>query len=431
MQLRRHCLALIFLCSLATAQTPATAPPKPPAIPVNYEEAQAGSYTLPDPLVLSDGTRVRVARTWHNKRRPEILKLFETHMHGRSPGRPRGMTFDVFEKGAPAFDGKAIRRQVTVNFAPDKPAAPKMDMLIYVPAAAPKPVPLLLCINFSANSNSVDDPGVKPGEIWTREGKRVPAVAGRRFGTIPVADLVARGFGVATVYYGDIEPDFAGGLPRGVRALFLKNGQTEPAPDEWGAIGAWAWGLSRAMDYLETDKDIDAKRVALFGISRLGKTVLWAGAKDTRFALVIACCSGEGGGSLSRRNYGETIKHLNRSFPFWFNRNYLSFGDRPDQLPVDSHMLLAVIAPRPVYLSTGTEDRWADPKGEFLAALAADPVYRLLGKPGIGTDQMPPPDRPVMGTIGFHMHTGGHGANAYDWEQYLKFLDMYLQPRRQ
>jgi hypothetical protein len=211
-----------------------------------------------------------------------------------------------------------------------------------------------------------------------------------------------------------------------VRALYLKNGQTEPAPEEWGAVAAWAWGLSRAMDYLETDKDIDAKRVAIFGISRLGKTVLWAGAQDTRFAMVIASCSGESGAALSRRNYGETVKHMNTNFGYQFSRNYQKFGDRVNEMPFDSHMLLALMAPRPLYLSTGDQDRWSDPKGEFLAAVAAEPVYRLLGKEGLGTDQMPPPNQPIIHTIGYHMHAGGHGANAYDWEQYLKFLDMHL-----
>ena len=418
----------IALAGLA-ARSQTTAPAKPPAIPANYDEALVGTYTLPDPLVLANGKHVKDAETWFKKRRPEIVKLFESNMHGRSPGRPVEMKFNVFDKGTPAFDGTAIRRQVEIRFSKNE-AAPKMDLLMYLPAGARKPAPLLLCLSFSANSNTVEDPGVRPGEVWNRERKRVPASAGRSFGRLKVADLVAKGFGVATVYYGDIEPDFPGGVPFGVRGLFLKNGQTEPAADEWGAISAWAWGLSRAMDYLETDSGVDAKRVAIFGVSRLGKTVLWAGAHDTRFALVIASCSGEGGASLSRRNYGETVKHLNANFGYQFSGNYQKFGAHPDQLPVDSHMLISLIAPRPVYLSTGDQDRWSDPKGEFLAAVAAEPVYRLLGKQGLGTDQMPEAGQPIMHTIGYHMHAGGHGANPYDWEQYLKFLELHLQPGR-
>jgi hypothetical protein len=395
-----------------------------PAIPANYDEAQVGEYVLPDPLVMANGQRVRSAKEWARSRRPEILKLFETHMHGRSPQKPRGLKFDVFDKGTPALDGKAIRRQVTVHFS-GRPGAPKMDLALYLPVGMRR-APVLLCLNFSANSNTIDDPGLRPGEVWNREKKRVPASEGRRFGQIDIRPLIARGFGVAAVYYGDIEPDFAGGVPHGVRGLYLKPGQTEPAPDEWGAVSAWAWGLSRAMDYLETDPQVDAKRVAIYGVSRLGKTVLWAGARDPRFALVIASCSGEGGASLSRRNYGETVKHLTTNFGYQFAGAYRNFAEVPAQLPVDAHFLLALIAPRPVYLSTGDEDRWSDPKGEFLAAVAAGPVYRLLGKQGLDTDQFPGAEQPIQHTVGYHMHKGRHGTVPYDWPQYLKFLEMHL-----
>ena len=185
-------------------------------------------------------------------------------------GRPKNMSFNVFDKGTPALDGKALRRQVTIYFSSDK-NGPKMDLLVYLPAAAHKPVPLLLTLSFAANSSLVDDPGIKPGEIWNREKKRVSAPKGATFGRIDVPRLLAEGIGVATVYYGDIDPDFNGGIPFGVRALYLKAGQTAPAPDEWGAISAWAWGLSRAQDYLETDKGVDAKRVAIFGVLAPGQ----------------------------------------------------------------------------------------------------------------------------------------------------------------
>ena len=403
---------------------------KPPAIPVNYDEALVGAYTLPDPLLLANGKKVRDSATWYKQRRPEILRLFEANMHGRSPGRPGAMTFDVFDKGTPALDGKALRRQVTVYFSADK-SGPKMDMVLYLPAGAGKPAPLLLCLNFSANSNMIDDPGIKPGEVWSREKKKVPASSGRSFGKLKIDPFLDKGFGVAAIYYGDIEPDFPGGAPYGIRGLFLKSGQTEPGPDEWGAIGAWAWGLSRAMDYLETDNGVDAKRVAILGVSRLGKTVLWAGAHDTRFAMVIASCSGEGGASLSRRNYGETIKHLNTNYGYQFSGNYKKFGDHVDQLPVDAHMLLALIAPRPVYLQTGDEDRWSDPKGEFLAAVAAEPVYKLLGNRAWARTRCRAAGKPIMHTIGYHMHAGKHGTVPSDWDQYLKFMEMHLQPGKE
>ena len=419
-------LALMPLLLVVKGQQ--NAPPTNVAgIPVNYDEAKVGTYTLPDPLVLANGQTVRDAKSWYQKRRPEIVHLFEENQFGRSPGRPADMSFDVFDKGTPALDGKAIRRQVTIYFSKNK-SGPKMDLLIYLPANARKPVPLFLNLSFTANSSAVDDPGIKPGEVWGRDKKRGPAPKGGAFGRLDVAPFLAQGIGVATVYYGDIEPDFLEGLPFGVRGSYLKAGQTEPAPDDWGAISAWAWGLSRAEDYLETDKGVDAKHVAIFGVSRLGKTVLWAGAHDTRFALVIASCSGEGGAALSRRNYGETIKHLTAPtrYPYQFAGNYQKFGDHVDQFPVDSHMLIALIAPRPLLLQTGDADGWSDPKGEFLAAVAAGPVYRLLGKQGLPQEQMPAAGEPDLGTLGYYMHKGGHGTIPSDWELFVKFLKMNL-----
>jgi hypothetical protein len=415
--------------SAAVCQQPAAPPPAEVAgIPVNYDEAKVGAYTLPDPLVLANGKPVRDAKTWNTKRRPEIVRLFEENEYGRAPGRPPKMSFEVFDKGTPALDGKAIRRQVTVYFSEDK-SGPKMDLLIYLPAGAKKPAPLLLNLSFTANSNSVDDPGVKPGEVWGRGNTRVPAPKGR-IGRIDPKPFLSAGIGVASIYYGDIDPDFLGGVPLGVRKLYLKPGQTEPAPAEWGAIAAWAWGLSRAMDYLETDKGVDAKRVAILGVSRLGKTVMWAGAHDTRIAMVIASCSGEGGAALSRRKYGETIAHLvaPTRYPYQFCANYQKWAKDVTGFPVDAHMLVSLIAPRPVLLQTGETDGWSDPKGEFLAAVAAEPVYKLFGKQGLDTDQMPPAGQPILHTIGYLMHTGGHGTVPSDWPVFLKFMQMHFQP---
>jgi hypothetical protein len=420
-------LAAMLSAAAANAQPQPPANPAPIAgIPVNYDEAKVGNYTLPDPLTMANGKPVRDAKTWTEKRRPEIVKLFEENEYGRTPGRPKDMTFDVFDKGTPALDGKAVRRQVTVYFSADK-NGPKMDLLVYLPAGARKPVPLLLNIGFSANSSTVDDPGVKPGESWGRDKKRVPAPKGG-IGHLNVEPFLAAGFGVATVYYGDIDPDFLGGVPNGVRAPYLKPGQTEPAPDEWGAISAWAWGLSRAMDYLETDKGVDAKRVAIFGVSRLGKTVMWAGAHDTRIGMVIASCSGEGGAALSRRDYGETIAHLvaPSRYPYQFCANYQKYAQHVDQLPVDAHMLVALMAPRPVFLQTGNQDYWSDPKGEFLAAVAAEPVFKLFGKQGLGTDQMPAAGESIMHDIGYRMHAGGHGAMPGDYPEFIKFMQMHF-----
>ena len=416
----------LFACS-APAQI-ADAPTDTVAgIPVNYTESLAGTYTLPNPLVLANGKPVKDAKTWTEKRRPEIVKLFEDNQFGRAPGRPADMTFEVFDKGTPAFDGKAVRKQITIYLSKDK-SGPKIDLLEYLPATAKGPSPLLLNVSFSANSSAVDDPGVKRGEIWGQDHKKVPATAGRSFGKLPVAKFIYAGYGVATFYYGDVDPDFLGGVPLGVRALYLKPGQTEPAPDEWGAISAWAWGMSRAMDYLETDKGVDAKRVAITGVSRLGKTVMWAGAHDTRFAMTIASCSGEGGAALSRRNYGETIAHLMAPtrYPYQFAANWAKYGPHPDQSPVDANLLVALMAPRPLLLQTGNTDKWSDPKGEFLSALAAAPVYRLFGKQGLDVDEVPPAGEAILHDIGYEMHAGGHGMVPSDWDVYLQFMKLHL-----
>jgi hypothetical protein len=418
------------------AQSAPTPPANAPAsviagIPVNYDESKVGLYTLPDPLRMANGKPVRDAKTWYEHRRPEIVRLFEENQFGRAPGKPADLWFRATEQSASALDGKAERRQVTVFFTKDT-AGPKVDLLLYLPPNARGPVPLLLNVSFSANANAVDDPGIKPGMIWNREGKRVPAPAprpGAGPGRLNPLPFLAEGIGVATLYYGDIDPDFAGGLQLGARAPYLASGQTAPKSDEWGTIAAWAWGLSRVMDYLETDKDVDAKRVALLGVSRIGKTVLWAGARDTRFAMVIASCSGEGGAALSRRNYGETVAHLTAPsrYPYQFAGNYGTFGDRVTELPVDGHMLVSLIAPRPVLLQTGDTDVWSDPKGEFLSAVAAEPVFKLLGVRALETEQMPAASEPILRTLGYYMHAGGHGTIPSDFDIFLKFMQMHLQ----
>jgi hypothetical protein len=417
---------LAFLASAVFGQAQQAPPAVVAGVAVNYDETKVGAYLLPDPLQMAGGQTVRSFKEWLKKRRPGLVRLFEEHQYGRSPGKPAGMAFEVFDKGAPALDGKAVRKQVTVFFSADR-SGPRMDLLVYLPAGAKKKVPLLLNLSFTANSLVVNDPGIKPGEIWGKERKRVPTPKGSGFGRMNVEPLLAKGIGFATVYYGDIDPDFAGGATLGVRKLYLKPGQSEPAPDEWGSIAAWAWGLSRAVDYFETDKQVDAKRIAIFGVSRLGKTVLWAGAHDPRIAAVIASCSGEGGAALSRRNYGELVKHLNLRFGYQFCANYQKHGDNPAAMPVDAHLLLALLAPRPVLLQTGDKDFWSDPKGEYLAAVAAAPVYRLAGKPVFEDRGFPPPGELRPGALSYYMHAGGHGTVPSDWERFIAFLESSLR----
>ena len=398
-------------------------------IPVNYDESKVPTYTLPDPLVLQNGKPVETPKIWYQKRRPEILSLFESEQFGKAPKRNKAR-FKVFEKGTLAFNNKAIRKQVTIYFTQDT-AHYKADLLLYLPAQAEKPAPVLVQIGFSPNSLAVNDPGVKEGMMWNREGKRVSASEGRRFGSLDVEKIISNGIGVATIYYGDIEPDFAKGLPYGIRGHYLKSGANEPASDEWGAIAAWAWGLSSVMDYLETDQQVDSKKVAIYGVSRLGKTALWTGAQDQRFGMVIASCSGEGGAALSRRQYGETIKHMTDStrYLYQFSRNRARYGDDPGTSPVDGHMLISLIAPRPLLLLTGDTDNWSDPKGEFVAAVAAEPVYELLGKKGLETQVWPAAGTPILHDLGYYMHAGGHGTLPADFDIILDFMKMHFMKK--
>jgi hypothetical protein len=429
----------VFLLSAACmhAQGTNTAPPTPPnkpedvaGIPVNYDESKVGTYTLTDPFTMTDGTPVRTAKDWTTKRRPELVKLFETQQYGIAPGRPGGENFDVFDKGTPALGGKATRKQVLIYLNKEK-TGPHINLVEYLPASAKKPAPMLLSINFGAIQSAVADEGIKPIQVWDpKTNTRIdPPKGGRSFGKIDVEAFLDAGIGVATFYYGDVEPDYENGFSNGIRATYLKSAASRP-PDAWGSISAWAWGMSRVQDYFETDKSIDAKRVAIHGVSRLGKTVMWAGAHDQRFAAVIASCSGEGGAALSHRDYGETIAHLTAPtrYPYQFAGNYAQYGGFPDKAPMDANLLVALVAPRPLLLQTGNSDFWSDPKGEFLAAASAGPVWKLLGKQDLGTDTWPDAKHLVGGDLSYYMHDGGHGMVPGDWNVYVDFLKAHLHP---
>ena len=396
----------------------------------NYDESKVPKYTLPDPLVCADGTKVDSAKVWTEKRRPEILALFEKYVYGKAPGRPVAVKYEI-EEDDQALDGRAVRKQVAITLSNNGKSL-RLDLLVYLPAGRSKPTPVFVGLNFGGNHTIHADPGIRLSSSWMRSSRNLPGVVdhrateaarGKSSRRWPIEKILQRGYGVATMYYGDIDPDFDDGFQNGIHPLFYKPGQSAPAADEWGSIAAWAWGLSRAMDYFETDEDIDHKHVAVMGHSRLGKTSLWAGAGDQRFAMVISNDSGCGGAALSRRAFGETVKRINTSFPHWFCDNYVQFNDNEDKCPVDQHMLIALIAPRPVYVASAEKDPWADPRGEFLSAKHAESVYRLLGAGGLDAEDMPALDQAVMGTISYHIRTGGHDVTEYDWQRYMDVAD--------
>lgn len=417
----------VFVASAAVVPALIAAP--------NYDEAKVPAYTLPDPLVCADGTLVTDSKMWTKKRRPELLRLFEKQVYGRAPKPKRGkIRFEVKSVATNALNGLATRKEISILLT-GNPSGPRLDLLLYLPNQSPKPVPAFLGLNFNGNHAVTDEPGIRLSEGWMVaerskcivNNRATEACRGIEASRWQVEKVLSRGYALATVYYGDLEPDFAEGWKLGLRAALGPAGtNTNFRPDEWGAISAWAWGLSRVLDYLETERAVDAKRVAVLGHSRLGKTSLWAGARDERFAIVISNDSGEGGAALARRQFGERTGDLNRRFPHWFCGNFKKYSEREDELPVDQHELIALIAPRPVYVASAEEDRWADPRGEFLSAKNAEPVYALFGKAGLGVNEWPSLNHPVGQVIGYHVRSGAHDVTDYDWEQYLNFADRHF-----
>ena len=391
----------------------------------NYDEAKVPKYKLPDPLVMVDGTAVKDASVWKKQRRPEILGLFAEQVYGVTPKERIKVRTEVLEIDKTAHGGLATRKQVRVWFGASA-EAPFMDLLIYLPNGVKGRVPAFLGLNFGGNHTVQPDKEIRVTKSWVRAKGNVANDSERGTGSSrwPVDMILKRGYAVVTAYYGDIDPDFDDGFTNGVHSLFARSGRA----DEWGSLGAWSWGLSRAMDVLEKEKAIDSSRVVLHGHSRLGKATLWAGAQDERFAIVISNDSGEGGAALARRRFGETTERINTSFPHWFAGNFKQYNGKEDAMPVDQHMLIALIAPRPVYVCSALEDAWADPKGEFLGALGADPVYRLLGMSGLLVKEMPAVEKPTIdGTIGYHIRKGKHDVTEYDWTQWMNFADRHFQ----
>lgn len=379
----------------------------------NYDEAKVAAYTLPDPLKMADGKPVRDAKAW-SKRRAEILNLYETQIYGRTPPNTPKVSWQVAETDPKAREGAAVRRKV-VGTIGTNPEAQKITVMVTTPANAKKAAPVILLVNFGG--------GPPPPAGTTARGPAFNAHAEPAL----AAEILAHGWGYATVGYSDIQPDRANTGSEAVMAMVAAAGSKSGAPDDWGTIAVWSWGISRIVDYFETDKTIDAKRIAIFGHSRLGKTVLWAAAKDERIAAVFSSCSGEMGAALARRDWGETVDDMAQNFGWQFAPALQQWAGRWNEMPVDAHMLIALSAPRPVFITGGTTDQWADPVGMFKAAVAAGPVYRVLGKKDLGTTELPPLDTALTkGDLGWHYHTGGHTATPADWKAFVEFLSKYF-----
>jgi hypothetical protein len=367
-----------------------------------YRESDVPRYTLPDPLVSADGTKVTTREEWEAKRRPETLELFRTFVYGRSPGAG-AVSFEVLETDPKAADGTATRKRVRIT-SRQQGKSFAFEASALIPNDAKGKVPAFILIN-NRPVASADPTRVEKNGFW------------------PAEEILARGYATAVFRTGDVDPDKDGPEARaaGVRGVFTAGKEGE---DAWATISAWAWGASRVLDYLQTDPAIDGAHVGVVGHSRGGKTALWAAAQDTRFAMAVSNCSGRGGASLSRRRMGETVKAINKGFPYWFCGNFHQYDDKEDDLPVDQHQLMALIAPRAVYVASAEADFWADQRGEFLAPAKAAPVFALYGQSAFKPDEMPGVEQPLIrDPMAYHMHRGGHNLTPYDWQRYMDLAD--------
>lgn len=377
----------------------------------NREEKKVRPYDLPPTMINHSGRDVETIDAWR-ARRQEISALFSEHVYGVIPDNEPALTSRV-ESESPFLHG-ALKKEITLFLTKDI-NGPRAHLLLITPQGE-GPHPVILGYNLEGNHTIHPDPAIEKYPVWS---KRIPGYAfvppesarGRRSGRWPVEEILSRGYALATLYYGDIEPDYPDAVS-GVRAEYPK---LQNRNDNFSAIGAWAWGLSRVMDYFEAEEThqyIDVRRVALFGFSRAGKAALLAAARDERFAAVIAASSGKGGASLSRRNFGETLRAMTKKYPHWFSKKFASYAGREDELPVDQHMLLSLIAPRPLLISAAAGDWWSDPKGAEAAVNAARAdTSALYGK---------------KDTAAFYLHEGKHDVTPEEWEMYLDFLDTNL-----
>lgn len=385
---------------------------------------------LPDPLLAFNGQKIGSAEQWRSQRRPELKALFEFYMYGRAPAAPDNLRATVVHRDEKYFGGKATKKDLTLTFGPE--GTPPLHLLLVVPNKRQRPAAVFVGANFHGNHTLVDDPTVALPTVWVpsrgpevEHNRATDAGRGTSLGVWNLEGSIDRGYAVASFYCGDVDPDKPD-FSDGVHAAYYKSGQTEPGPHEWGTIAAWAWGISRAVDYLITDDDLDAKRIAVVGHSRLGKTALLAAAMDERIAMAIPLQAGCGGTAPSRGKVGESVKQINDHFPHWFCDTFKQFNSQVDRLPFDQHSLVALVAPRPVLFANAVEDQWANPAGQFEVLKAANPVYRLLGVDGLNVEQMPENGRLVGDCLGYFIRPGKHSMTLIDWQAFWNFADQHF-----
>lgn len=413
----RMMLSGIVMCVMTTSLMGAE--PKPE---VNYDESKVPAFELPSLLTCADGSVVTTARQWERKRRPEVLEMFEQQMFGCTPKEKIRMRTEVVAENPAALGGIATSQQVRFTFEAGGRTLEAL-LLVYIPNERKGRVPVIWQYNFQGNPSTTDEPDILPTMCATSIWGSDKYARGAQKTRWNYRLALERGYAVATMCYEDICPDTPQKRDLGAEALFRGYTTATQRDDEWQAIGAWAWGSSRVCDWLCRQRWVDKRHITIAGHSRLGKAALWAGAQDERFSAVISNCSGCGGAALSKRCFGETVGAITRSFPHWFCPGYASYGEGEAAMPFDQHELLALVAPRHLYVNSAKEDQWADPKGEFLATLAAGEVWRLYGMKGLPSEMMPAVHTPLRGDIGYHIREGIHDVTDYDWTAWLDFLE--------
>ncbi len=412
--MRNAALLLLALAVLGPAMAAGALQAKELDIDVNYDEAKVPDFSLPPLLVTAEGQPVTTAEQWRNVRRPQILSLFSNLVYGSipEPASPVNVAFQVVRTDPGFMGGKATRKEVEIRFSN---ARGRVDMLVlvFVPNNAAGPAPALMMHSFDDTRSPA-----------FRENKAEPDKLRNGW---PLGDLLDRGYALVPVHQASLVEHNEVEFNKGIHPLFYKEGQSFPDANEWGVLSAIAWGAMRTLDYLETDDDVDHTRVAIMGHSKCGKAALWTAAQDERFAMALSAQSGCAGAALWRRRSGETLEKMVTRFPYWLCRNAWKFSGQENDLPVDQHMLLALLAPRPVYVYSGIDDRWADPRGEYLSAYHASKVYRLLGKTGLASEASPPLGEAILESdVGYHVRAGGHSVDAYDWARMMDFMDVHF-----